>query len=41
MRFGKHGTKAGELVSTKERTVFIINAEKLDDFLYEFSVVDR
>jgi hypothetical protein len=39
--YGQYGEEAGALVRAKERTVFIINADKLDNFLNAFEVNDR
>jgi hypothetical protein len=38
---GLYGQEAGALVDAKERTVFVINAESLDEFLCDFNVDDR
>jgi hypothetical protein len=36
-----YGDEAQTLIKAKERTIFVVNALKLDEFLYDFNVDDR
>jgi len=39
--YGQYGEEARTLAREKERTVFVVNAEKLDNYLREFNLEDR